>query len=514
MSKPHFALALVVIPSAAEATRVKVVSAERSFGRHIRGSGPSSMRDARTAKRLLQTGSPFERFGRAGHTVRFKLFFPRPPYGGVEYRAAKTKSGYNFVGAVLGHGGQTLQKIQRQSGCRIEIHDEHGNLNGAHPDAGSPELHALVLCDNVAKLEKAVELLKQALEPINSKYESFKVEPNGMAILTPVQANQGSDVVADLGVPGITSPLTKKLMEEHGISGTKPGMQLSSCPWQAPAPWVTPSSDEPLAKGQGQEDLSRLLASLAPSCGPLVNSTPAAVQSFLNLSGSASLAHGGAVPLGSMAPLMTSKGVSVHHVSSSVGPSPPHSSWSIWSDSSSTWRAKATQPSLSDTIKSIFSNKGSEASSLGEEFQKSTASKDMLAMGPDPTWGTELKAVYSMPWLEASSGLQGPPGVKEVPLEDPLSALDLNEYCHSLVDVLVQDHQSSSSCSTFAPSISPSLRSRGSSFFDYSSDISLSSTPPLFNHVETVEEEEDAPPAEVEELLHMLRIPPDRKSVV
>jgi hypothetical protein len=50
-------------------------------------------------------------------------------------------------GLVLGHGGLTLQKVQRQSGCKIEIHDSLGNLKGAHPDVNSPELHALIIAD-------------------------------------------------------------------------------------------------------------------------------------------------------------------------------------------------------------------------------------------------------------------------------------------------------------------------------------------------------------------------------
>lgn len=58
-----------------------------------------------------------------------------------------------FQGAVLGHGGATLQRIQRLSGTKIELHDSNGNLNGAHPDAGSTDLHALLASDSAAKLQ-------------------------------------------------------------------------------------------------------------------------------------------------------------------------------------------------------------------------------------------------------------------------------------------------------------------------------------------------------------------------
>ena len=52
---------------------------------------------------------------------------------------------------MLGHGGLTLQKVQRQSGCKIELHDAQGNLNGAHPAVNNPELHALVIADSLVR---------------------------------------------------------------------------------------------------------------------------------------------------------------------------------------------------------------------------------------------------------------------------------------------------------------------------------------------------------------------------
>lgn len=55
--------------------------------------------------------------------LQFRLYFPRPPYKGADYRAARGKDGlYNFVGLVLGHHGTTIQRIQRQSNAKIEVH--------------------------------------------------------------------------------------------------------------------------------------------------------------------------------------------------------------------------------------------------------------------------------------------------------------------------------------------------------------------------------------------------------
>jgi hypothetical protein len=83
---------------------------------------------------------------------------PCPPTGpvpvhlsvqGAEYTAAKGKDGlYNFAGLVLGHHGNTIQRLQRGSGAKIEIHSKDGNLNGDHPPLDDHSLHALVQADS------------------------------------------------------------------------------------------------------------------------------------------------------------------------------------------------------------------------------------------------------------------------------------------------------------------------------------------------------------------------------
>jgi len=119
----------------------------------------------------------------------FKLYFPRPPHGNVEYKAAKMKDGYNFVGLLLGHGGATLQRIQRLTGTKIEIHDSTGNLNGAHPSGNDPTLHARIVGDSKGSLAKAVQLVAEALQPLNTTYERLKVDIDGSGLLKPVLAH-------------------------------------------------------------------------------------------------------------------------------------------------------------------------------------------------------------------------------------------------------------------------------------------------------------------------------------
>lgn len=55
-------------------------------------------------------------------------------------------------GQLLGIGGRQLQRIQHESGARVEVRDAHGNLNGAHPNPLDPELHALVTASSLVRL--------------------------------------------------------------------------------------------------------------------------------------------------------------------------------------------------------------------------------------------------------------------------------------------------------------------------------------------------------------------------
>lgn len=80
-------------------------------------------------KKLRQLGMTQEGIGNKVSPMKkltFRIYFPRPPYGSVEYGAAKQGDGLNFVGQLLGHRGATLKKIQQDTGTRVEVHD--GNL--------------------------------------------------------------------------------------------------------------------------------------------------------------------------------------------------------------------------------------------------------------------------------------------------------------------------------------------------------------------------------------------------
>ena len=118
--------------------------------------------------------------------LTFRVYFPRPPYGPVEYLAAKQGDGLNFVGQLLGHGGCTLKKIQTDSGSRVEVHDGKGNLNGTHPSYTDPSLHAVVFAETREKLSRAAKMIAEVLQPVDAVFERFDVTPGGSIVLKPV----------------------------------------------------------------------------------------------------------------------------------------------------------------------------------------------------------------------------------------------------------------------------------------------------------------------------------------
>lgn len=123
---------------------------------------------------------------RGGPKVSFRLYFPRAPYGAAIYAAARTKDDLlNFTGLVLGHHGATIQRLQRRSGCKIEVHGKDGNLNGDHPSPADPCLHAYIQGDSKEQLEKAVGLLLEVLSPTNARYAPVRVAAGGSAVLRP-----------------------------------------------------------------------------------------------------------------------------------------------------------------------------------------------------------------------------------------------------------------------------------------------------------------------------------------
>eukprot|EP00210_Caulerpa_lentillifera_P007933 g7572.t1 len=203
-------------------------------------------------RKLRQLGlSPDHSNTSSGPNIKrmtFRLYFPRPPYGPVEYLAAKQGDGLNFVGQLLGHGGCTLKRIQTDSGTRVEVHDGKGNLNGTHPSYTDPSLHAIVFAENREKLSKAAKMIAEVLSPVNGTFESFEVIPGGSALLRPAVKSQSKksvtamDSVSSTGCESDHTPdendalqapnLDSNSVHEKAMSSSTSG--VVGGPWKAP----------------------------------------------------------------------------------------------------------------------------------------------------------------------------------------------------------------------------------------------------------------------------------------
>ena len=69
---------------------------------------------------------------------------------------------------------------------RPQVRDSAGNLNGAHPSShGDPSLHAWVAASSRQRLDAAVALLLEVLQPTNTQLRAVAVSPGGSVVLRP-----------------------------------------------------------------------------------------------------------------------------------------------------------------------------------------------------------------------------------------------------------------------------------------------------------------------------------------
>lgn len=68
----------------------------------------------------------------------------------------------------------------------LQVRDSAGNLNGAHPSShGDPSLHAWVAAASKQRLDKAVGMLLEVLQPTNTQLQPTPVSPGGSVVLRP-----------------------------------------------------------------------------------------------------------------------------------------------------------------------------------------------------------------------------------------------------------------------------------------------------------------------------------------
>uniref|UniRef100_A0A383VUH0 KHDC4/BBP-like KH-domain type I domain-containing protein n=1 Tax=Tetradesmus obliquus TaxID=3088 RepID=A0A383VUH0_TETOB len=126
----------------------------------------------------------------------FRIFFPLPPYDGLQFNALRSGTGFNFTGQLLGVGGKQLQRIKQESAARVEVNNAEGNLNGSHPDPLDQNLHALISADSLSKLHKAAMMVWELLAPVNGKFLPIDVVPGGSVRLTVAQPGKAAAAAA------------------------------------------------------------------------------------------------------------------------------------------------------------------------------------------------------------------------------------------------------------------------------------------------------------------------------
>lgn len=169
---------------------------------------------------------------------QFQIFFPMPPYDGLQFNALRSGTGFNFTGQLLGVGGKQLQRIKQESGARLEVNNAEGNLNGSHPDPLDPNLHALVSADSLSKLHKAAMMVWELLAPVNGKFIPIEVVPGGSVRLTVAQPGKAAAACAK-AVPqqkqGGKATKTKPAATNSSSSSTSSSSNHSSSPPESSA---------------------------------------------------------------------------------------------------------------------------------------------------------------------------------------------------------------------------------------------------------------------------------------
>lgn len=85
-----------------------------------------------------------------------------------------TSSSLLTVGLLIGPRGNTLKKMETQSGAKIAIRGKgsvkegKGKSDAAHASNQDEDLHCLIMADTEEKVNKAKELIHQVIETVSA----------------------------------------------------------------------------------------------------------------------------------------------------------------------------------------------------------------------------------------------------------------------------------------------------------------------------------------------------------
>lgn len=96
------------------------------------------------------------------HLFRKKLYIPLKEY-----------PNYNFVGLILGPNGNTIRKMEKETGTIINIRGKGSNLEIKN-QAGDEDMHVLIQSGSQTNLDSAVSMVEKLLVPVDDQHNYHK----------------------------------------------------------------------------------------------------------------------------------------------------------------------------------------------------------------------------------------------------------------------------------------------------------------------------------------------------
>jgi splicing factor 1 len=108
-------------------------------------------------RHLFGPGARDKRLGAGSYKLQEKVWIPQREYPEI-----------NFIGLLIGPRGNTLKKMEAETGTKISIRGKgslkEGKNDPASLAAADEELHALVMGDSTDKIEKCVRIINKIIE--------------------------------------------------------------------------------------------------------------------------------------------------------------------------------------------------------------------------------------------------------------------------------------------------------------------------------------------------------------
>ncbi|KAL4970084.1 putative zinc knuckle transcription factor/splicing factor MSL5/ZFM1 [Aspergillus stella-maris] len=144
----------------------------------------------------------------------------------------------NFIGLLIGPRGNTLKKMETESGAKIAIRGKgsvkegKGRSDAAHASNQEEDLHCLIMADTEEKVNKAKKLVHNVIETVSSysrKYLSSELNVDRLPLFPKVRtSSRGTSFVSLLRLTVLSVTMRTKLARTVVKSDTASTTVLSS----------------------------------------------------------------------------------------------------------------------------------------------------------------------------------------------------------------------------------------------------------------------------------------------